>query len=243
MRHIILAILLVGCGSAPAEVKMCSVATASGEHTMTCPDGSYVSWRDGENGADGSQGPAGVVVLVSTVSEPAGLNCQKGGVKFEVGPDTNNNNVLDVDEISTTKYVCNGELLDTVDYTLDGSFTVNNSFDVAILSEYQHVTGSVIISPMTDMVIELPALLTVDVALYISGLITEVNMSGLSSVGSLLDVSGTSLSTLSNLGAAALSAESVNITDNPNLLQCQIDELLGRTTSFDVNVENNGGPC
>ena len=35
-------------------------------------------------------------------------NCENGGLKIDSGIDTNNNGVLDSDEIVSTAYVCNG---------------------------------------------------------------------------------------------------------------------------------------
>lgn len=67
----------------------------SGEVTTT----SYVC-----NGADGKN------ALSKTSEEPAGDNCVNGGIKIEVGVDTNGNGTLDANEVSpsATKYVCNG---------------------------------------------------------------------------------------------------------------------------------------
>ncbi len=54
------------------------------------------------NGLDGSIG------LTSVTSEPAGTNCENGGLKIESGFDNNGNGTLDVDEIVSTAYICNG---------------------------------------------------------------------------------------------------------------------------------------
>ncbi len=67
----------------------------------------------GPQGVAGTSGIAGMngknSLIISTL-EPSGINCQDGGVKLEFGLDTNENNVLDSNEInnSLTKYVCNG---------------------------------------------------------------------------------------------------------------------------------------
>jgi hypothetical protein len=49
--------------------------------------------------------------LINTSDEPAGVNCNVGGTKIEVGKDTNKNNILENDEVddTLTRYVCNGE--------------------------------------------------------------------------------------------------------------------------------------
>ena len=59
------------------------------------------------NGVNGEQAKK---TLVLTTAEAAGDNCANGGVKIEVGTDTNGDSTLDADEIDTTltKYVCNG---------------------------------------------------------------------------------------------------------------------------------------
>ena len=71
----------------------------------------------GPQGPQGIQGPAGadgdtaVKTLINTTDEAPGTNCANGGVKIEVGDDTNADGVLDANEIddSLTRYVCNGE--------------------------------------------------------------------------------------------------------------------------------------
>ncbi len=59
-------------------------------------------------GPEGEMGPRGFDSLVRTTNEPAGDNCQFGGVAIEYGLDTNTNGVLDDDEITNTEYVCSG---------------------------------------------------------------------------------------------------------------------------------------
>ena len=71
----------------------------------------------GPQGPQGIQGPAGidgdaaVKTLINTTDEAPGANCANGGVKIEVGDDTNGDGVLDANEIddSLTRFVCNGE--------------------------------------------------------------------------------------------------------------------------------------
>ena len=57
---------------------------------------------------NGAAGTTGLNSLVSTVDEPAGVNCEAGGKKIQSGLDSNKNGVLDPSEISETDYVCNG---------------------------------------------------------------------------------------------------------------------------------------
>jgi hypothetical protein len=47
--------------------------------------------------------------LINVKSEPSGINCSKGGLKIETGLDNNGNGILDSNEISQTKFICNGD--------------------------------------------------------------------------------------------------------------------------------------
>ncbi|MBS1507135.1 MAG: hypothetical protein JSS79_10865 [Bacteroidetes bacterium] len=56
----------------------------------------------------GDVGPMGINSLVSITSEPSGSNCAAGGLRIDVGPDANRNGSLDLSEIKSTQFVCNG---------------------------------------------------------------------------------------------------------------------------------------
>lgn len=58
------------------------------------------------NGINGNDGTNGLISLVNVSNEPNGSNCNKGGTKIESGLDLNNNNVLDINEVTSTSYVC-----------------------------------------------------------------------------------------------------------------------------------------
>jgi hypothetical protein len=47
--------------------------------------------------------------LVDLIVEPVGDNCLNGGFKVISGLDLNDNNIVDIDEIQSSEYVCNGE--------------------------------------------------------------------------------------------------------------------------------------
>ena len=75
------------------------------------------SGTNGQDGADGAQGPSGTNgtdgtqgtdALAVTSVEPAGSNCNEGGIKIEVGSDVNRNGALDPSEVTSTQYVCDG---------------------------------------------------------------------------------------------------------------------------------------
>jgi len=63
----------------------------------------------GQQGQQGESGPEGSNALIKTIDEPAGENCENGGLKIEVGIDSNINGVLDNDEIdlNQTQFICN----------------------------------------------------------------------------------------------------------------------------------------
>jgi hypothetical protein len=65
----------------------------------------------GVAGPAGADGDAAIKTLINTTDEAPGTNCANGGVKIEVGDDTNGDGILEATEIddSLTRYVCNGE--------------------------------------------------------------------------------------------------------------------------------------
>ena len=65
--------------------------------------------QQGQQGQQGESGPEGSNALIKTVDEPAGENCENGGLKIEVGIDSNINGVLDNEEIdlNQTQFICN----------------------------------------------------------------------------------------------------------------------------------------
>ena len=88
----------------------------------------------GPQGPQGEQGPAGedgevaIKTLINTSDEAAGNNCANGGVKIEVGEDTNADGILDTDEVddSLTRYICNG--IDGEDGQGNGSISGTEGF-------------------------------------------------------------------------------------------------------------------
>ncbi len=59
-------------------------------------------------GPEGPEGPQGVSTLSTISSEPAGANCENGGVRVDVGADSNGNGTLDASEITSSSFICNG---------------------------------------------------------------------------------------------------------------------------------------
>ncbi|MFL2623782.1 MAG: hypothetical protein ACJ0P6_04710 [Flavobacteriaceae bacterium] len=112
-------------------------AGADGQDGVDGQDGAV-----GATGPTGPQGPAGndgevaVKTLINTSDEAAGDNCANGGVKIEVGEDTNADGILDNDEVddSLTRFVCNGQDgndgEDGISVPLnDGSVLTNNALE------------------------------------------------------------------------------------------------------------------
>jgi hypothetical protein len=58
------------------------------------------------NGNDGLNGNSS---LINVTEELSGDNCTSGGLKIDVGIDTNSNGILDPDEVQSTQYICNGD--------------------------------------------------------------------------------------------------------------------------------------
>jgi len=63
---------------------------------------------NGTNGNDGNDGNDGSNSLLNINNEPEGTNCTNGGYKIQTGIDTNNNGILDTNEVQSTNYICNG---------------------------------------------------------------------------------------------------------------------------------------
>lgn len=77
----------------------------------------------------GNPGNPGYNSLITTLNEPAGVNCASGGVKIVHGLDLNQNNILDDSEIDllNISYVCNGS------GNSNNSITVGSSFGGGIV--------------------------------------------------------------------------------------------------------------
>jgi hypothetical protein len=62
----------------------------------------------GVEGTPGSPGASGLSFASSIVPEPPGARCAAGGQAVSVGPDLDEDGVLDSAEVTRTEYVCNG---------------------------------------------------------------------------------------------------------------------------------------
>lgn len=54
----------------------------------------------------------GLTSLISTVIEQPGANCANGGYRLDVGLDSNDNGQLEVEEVSSSEYLCNADPAD-----------------------------------------------------------------------------------------------------------------------------------
>lgn len=87
----------------------------------------------------------GVPTLVGVTPEPYGSNCALGGVVVTSGTDQDLDGILDAAEVTSTSYVCTGEV--PVNATINGSFYLRNTFDQAVLSHVEHITGTLYVMP------------------------------------------------------------------------------------------------
>ena len=64
--------------------------------------------QQGATGPQGDAGAAGLESLVNVTTEPVGSNCAAGGLRVDVGLDSNADGVLETSEVQHSAYVCNG---------------------------------------------------------------------------------------------------------------------------------------
>lgn len=122
---------LVACGETIEELAPIPLVETVDATTQQCPAGGTVirTGRDtnadgvlqddevtseepvcsGGQGDTGDPGPDGQRTIVQQVEEPAGDNCEFGGLRIEAGLDANGNDALDGDEITATTFVCTGD--------------------------------------------------------------------------------------------------------------------------------------
>jgi photosystem II stability/assembly factor-like uncharacterized protein len=130
---ILVALALAGCGGGGGGGSTTNTVTA-GENSVvyavldaapagSCPNGGITVDAGIDTNGNGQlddneiipakrqyvcNGLNGSAARVSVADEPAGLNCATGGKKVSVGLDVNGNGVLDVSEIASSSYICNG---------------------------------------------------------------------------------------------------------------------------------------
>ncbi|WP_418498635.1 DUF7151 family protein [Flagellimonas sp.] len=99
-----------------------------------------IALLQGCEGEQGPQGESGLNNLVKLSTETAGSNCGNGGVKVELGLDSNSDGTLGPNEVLTTNYICTGEdgLVSLTDVVVEpigancsnGGFRINSGLDI-----------------------------------------------------------------------------------------------------------------
>jgi hypothetical protein len=98
---------------------------------------------------NGAAGSAGVNSLTAVASEPVGANCAGGGVKIAAGPDSNGNASLDVAEVVSTQYVCNGiSATNSLIRTDNESAGANCAYGGTHISAGQDTNGNAALDPI-----------------------------------------------------------------------------------------------
>jgi hypothetical protein len=100
----------------------------------------------GPAGGAGPEGEAGPGSVIRLDDEPAGANCQNGGVAVRAGVDDNGNGTLEDGEIDSTEYVCGTPT--TACTVLEGDYTIRNSIDLATFKMHgcSRITGNLFVN-------------------------------------------------------------------------------------------------
>jgi hypothetical protein len=109
--------------------------------------------------------------LLRVDPEPAGAHCANGGSVVRAGLDRNHNGMLDDAEVMSSAYACNGGAASPTG-VLEGSITVRNALDIALLGLFSEVTGDVDLETVGLTAIALPNLTKIGGAL--TGTVTGV---------------------------------------------------------------------
>ena len=70
------------------------------------PGNDGVDGINGQNGTNGSDGNDGLNSLIDLVEEPAGENCENGGIRVNSGLDVSRDGVLQSEEIDDFSFIC-----------------------------------------------------------------------------------------------------------------------------------------
>ena len=98
-----------GTPGAPGTIGPAGPTGATGAvGTPGTPGTPGLAGPSGTPGAPGASGTPGLTSLVRTTPEAAGANCAAGGQLVQAGLDANSNGALDVGEVQSSVYACNG---------------------------------------------------------------------------------------------------------------------------------------
>ena len=67
---------------------------------------------NGQDGTNGSDGDDGLNSLIDLVEEPAGNNCENGGLRVNSGLDDNRDGILQSEEIDDFSFICQPSVID-----------------------------------------------------------------------------------------------------------------------------------
>ncbi len=121
---------------------------------------------EGQVGPQGDAGQTGLNALSTVTAEPAGTNCRYGGVRVDVGLDTDGNGTLESAEVTGTRYVCDRASTDAIYF---GDIVIREAADLALLDGIQIVAGSVYVESTPTGTLSLPDLRVISGQLSFSG--------------------------------------------------------------------------
>ncbi len=196
-------------------------------------------------GACGDNNAAGTGnTLVRVDDEPAGVNCENGGVAIHTGIDSNGNGQVDDNEITSTSYVCNGPSglkCPNGSTVLEGVVTVFSSTELSKLDGVSCIDGDLIIAGISDLALPQLPLEVVTGGVTIAGNPSLVSLDGfgaLHEVGRTYAIQGnSSLADISSVGSLD-KLGSVFIVGNDSLVN--LDGLqTWSTIEHGITVSNN----
>lgn len=94
------------------------------------PGAAGADGTNGSDGIDGADGLDGLTALVRLLDEAAGDNCAKGGYLIQSGLDFNANAQLDSNEVSDSRYICNGADATAPVYVASQRSTISGNINI-----------------------------------------------------------------------------------------------------------------
>ena len=182
--------------------------------------------------------------LVRVDSEPAGINCEEGGVAIQTGLDLDGDAFLDNDEIVSTQYVCNG--VSPVECSggtiIEGTVVVSETAELAQLAGVNCVDGDLLIAGTDTTELDLLSLETVTGDIVIAGNSQLTSLAGVASlrnVGRRALIQGNPI--LADLGSLGTLERALGLTIIGNDGLTDLRGLEGLTDSrINLNITNNG---
>jgi hypothetical protein len=175
---------------------------------------------------------AGTPTLVDVAQEPIGSNCSLGGVVVRSGDDLDHDGALDPSEVTSTSYVCTGEV--PVNETINGDFYLRNTFDQAVLVHVKHITGTLYVMPNAYLTDPIAPKLEDAYQVVISETFDSLSLPTLATLTGALDV--TSTADFETLSAPTLvQVGSVSITPKARLATVNLQSLATVVSTFKID--------